>query len=132
MYSLVVVDIGKNRQSQVLVARPPHYSGLGTIDATSCFRIVYLENVFVEILSTHGSDHVKGRTLYVRMCEHIENIPHPVCKIFTDTCPRCLERLQQMKPIAGLRPIITQGFGTRGQVNLIDFQSMPDGDFCFL
>ena len=32
----------------------------------------------------------------------------------------------------GIKPIITHGFGTQGQVDLIDFQSMPDGDFCFL
>ncbi len=24
---------------------------------------------------------------------------------------------------------VTHGFGTRGQVDLIDFQSMPDGEF---
>ncbi len=34
--------------------------------------------------------------------------------------------------MAGLRPIITHGFGVRGQVNLINFQSMPDGVFHFL
>ena len=27
---------------------------------------------------------------------------------------------------------ITHGFGTQGQANLINFQSMPDGDFHFL
>ncbi len=32
----------------------------------------------------------------------------------------------------GIKPIITHGFGAQGQDNLIDFQSMPDGDFCFL
>jgi hypothetical protein len=35
-------------------------------------------------------------------------------------------------PVAGIKPIITHGFGTQGQVDLIDFQSMPKGDFCFL
>ena len=33
---------------------------------------------------------------------------------------------------AGSQPILTKGFGRRGQVDLIDFQSMPDGDFKFL
>ena len=36
------------------------------------------------------------------------------------------------KPKAGFRPIVTNGFGVRGQVDLIDFQSMPDGNFNFL
>jgi hypothetical protein len=35
-------------------------------------------------------------------------------------------------PVAGLQPIVTFGFGTQGQIDLIDFQSMPDGSFRFL
>jgi hypothetical protein len=40
--------------------------------------------------------------------------------------------MKRNRPVAGIKPIITHGFGTRGQVDLIDFQSMPDGNFCFL
>ena len=40
--------------------------------------------------------------------------------------------MEHKKPTAGHQPILTRGFGTRGQVDLIDFQSMPDGDFNFL
>ena len=98
MYSLVVVRIDGNRHSQILVSRPEHYSGLGKIDAVSCFKITYLENVFAEIQSFHGTDHVKGRTLYSRLCERIHNIPRPVCKMFTDTCPLCVERLKRSQP----------------------------------
>jgi hypothetical protein len=36
------------------------------------------------------------------------------------------------RPVAGIKPIITHGFGTQGQVDLINFQSMPNGNFCFL
>jgi hypothetical protein len=36
------------------------------------------------------------------------------------------------RPVVGIKPIITHSFGTQEQVNLIDYQSMPDGDFCFL
>jgi hypothetical protein len=32
----------------------------------------------------------------------------------------------------GVRPILTIGFGTRGQVDLIDFQSLPNGEFKYL
>jgi hypothetical protein len=34
--------------------------------------------------------------------------------------------------VAGIRNIVTAGFGKRGQIDLIDFQSMPDGPFNFL
>ncbi len=33
---------------------------------------------------------------------------------------------------AGHQPIITQGFGAWGQIDLIDMQSMPDGPFKFI
>ncbi len=34
--------------------------------------------------------------------------------------------------MAGIKNIVTKGFGVRGQVDLIDFQSMLDGEFKFL
>ena len=34
--------------------------------------------------------------------------------------------------MAGIKNIVTEGFGVRGQVDLIDFQSMPDGLFKYL
>jgi hypothetical protein len=39
---------------------------------------------------------------------------------------------QRKRPVARIKNIVTEGFGVRGQVNLIDFQSMPDGDFKYL
>jgi hypothetical protein len=36
------------------------------------------------------------------------------------------------KPVAGVKNIVTDGFGIRGQADIIDFQSMPDGVFKYL
>lgn len=66
------------------------------------------------------------------MKKKYDNIPRNVCKLFTDTCRRCTETAVRKKPTAGVKNIITEGFGVRGQVDLIDFQSMPDGEFKFL
>jgi hypothetical protein len=52
--------------------------------------------------------------------------------MFTGMCPICITQMKHNRPVAGIKPIITHGFETRGQVNLINFQSMPNGDFCFL
>jgi hypothetical protein len=52
--------------------------------------------------------------------------------MFTDYFPQCIRVLQRRKPVAGIKNILTEGFGIRGQVDLIDFQSMPDGEFKFL
>ena len=102
------------------------------VDGDSLKRVTYIERVFADLVTAHGPDHNKGRTLYASISELVCNCPRPVCKLFTDTCPRCIERQQRNRPTAGLRPIITRGFNVRGQVDLIDFQSMPDGNFRFL
>jgi hypothetical protein len=36
------------------------------------------------------------------------------------------------KLVAGIKNIVTDEFGARGKVDIIDFQSMPDGMFKFL
>ena len=56
------------------------------------------------------------------MSDVVSNCPRPVCKLL----------MQWNRPRAGLRPIITRGFNVRGQVDLIDFQSMPNGKFRIL
>ncbi len=60
------------------------------------------------------------------------NITREVCKIFTDICPHCIIVLSRRKPTAGMKNIVTDGFGVQGQVDIIDFQSMPDGIFKYL
>jgi len=34
--------------------------------------------------------------------------------------------------VVGIKNVITFGFGVQGQVDLIDFKSMPNGSFKFL
>ena len=119
--------------SVVVVARPTFIQGMDTeIDLNYVKRITYFERVYADIYRGHRQDHTKGRTLYGRVCDSIENIARDYCKLYTDLCPICIQRQTRSRPVAGLKPIVTYGFGTRGQVDLIDFQSMPDGSFRFL
>ena len=119
--------------SVVVVARPTFIQGMDTeIDLNYVKRITYFERVYADIRRAHGQDHTKGRTLYGRVCDSIKNIARDYCKLYTDLCPICIQRQTRSRPVAGLKPIVTYGFGTRGQVDLIDFQSMPDGSFRFL
>lgn len=66
------------------------------------------------------------------MSEQFKNIPRNVCDLFCQTCPTCVAGSNRSRPAAGLRPILTNGFGKRGQVDLINFQSMHDGIFRYL
>jgi hypothetical protein len=121
-----------NGDSAVVVARPPDIIGQEAIDINFVKRITYFEHAFSDIRRAHGEDHAKGRILYGPVCEQIDNIGRIFCKMFTDLCPICIQRQLRNRPITGLQPIVTHGFGTRGQIDLIDFQSMPDGSFHFL
>jgi hypothetical protein len=61
-----------------------------------------------------------------------DNVPCELYKMFSDCCPQCIRLLQGRKPVAGIKNIVTDGFGVRGQVDFIDFQSMPNGEFKIL
>jgi hypothetical protein len=94
-------------------------------------RPTYMERLYDDILQCH-TDHKKGVTLHKKVGEKFCNLSRDWTKLFTATCPGCIQDAPKPKPVAGLRNIITTGFGVRGQVDLIDFQSMPDGSFRFL
>ena len=127
-----VIELGN---SQVLV-----YSQLpqedGNYPALDTYKQVsYYDNLFDDIRNEHiaGNDHCKGRTLENRIKEKYgKSIVRWILKAFTDTCPLCIKKVIRTKTTVGHQPIITKGFGSRGQVDLLDFQSMPDGDFKFL
>jgi hypothetical protein len=118
------------------VARPDDVIGVAIVDKTvdmdTVKRIIYFEAAYTEIKRAHGQDHTKGHTLYAHLGEQFENIGCELCKMFTDICPICITQMKCNQPVTGIKHIITHSFGTQGQVDLIDFQSMPDGNFCFL
>jgi hypothetical protein len=120
----------------ILVAPPHDVIGFAVVDQTvdmeTVKRITYFEAVYTEIKRAHGQDHMEGRTLYDCLGEQFKNIGPELCKMFTDMCLICITQLKRNWPVAGIKPIITHGFGTQEQVNLINFQSMLDGKFCFL
>jgi len=122
-------------ESAVLVLRP--HPSKGAVDVTamalsSLQRPTYIERFFYDLWKIHKDDHCKGRTFYTRVQDTHGNVTRDVCKLFTDVCPHCIVVLSRRKPAAGIKPIITVGMGVRGQVDIIDFQSMPDGLFKYL
>jgi hypothetical protein len=118
------------------VARPNNIIGVAVLDKTvdmgTVKRITYFEVAYTEIKRAHGQYHTKGHPLYARLGEQFENIGRELCKMFTNMCPICITQMKRNRPVTGIKPIITHSFGIQGQVNLIDFQSMPNGDFHFL
>jgi hypothetical protein len=89
------------------------------IDTVLCLS--NLEKTYADIKHHHGADHCKGNTL-LRVCT----------KLFTRTCPIRIQHETRLRRTPGIKPIVACGLGTCGQVDMIDFQSMPNGDFRFL
>ena len=133
-YALVKNGVG----GFLIVERPENAFGLNRngedidVDVDSVVQLTYLEAAYSNINKCHLPDHTKGRTLHARVCRSYSNIARNLTKLYTETCPICIAREVRNKPPAGVRPILTVGFGTRGQVDLIDFQSLPNGDFKYL
>jgi hypothetical protein len=121
-------------KSAVLVHRPEK---IGAVDVsamalTTLQKPTYAERLFTDLWKLHKVDHCKGTTFYFSVRAAYGNVTRDVCKLFTDVCPHCVLVQSRKKPKAGIQPILTSGLGVRGQVDLIDFQSMPDGVFNYL
>ena len=121
--------------SAVLVLRPSPKKGAVDVTAMSLNSLqqpTYAERVFIDLWKIHQSDHCKGVTFFYRVRDKHGNVTRDVCKLFTDVCPHCIVVNSRKKPTAGIQPIITEGMCVRGQTDIIDLQSMPDGAFKFL
>lgn len=55
-------------------------------------------------------------------------VPRPAIEAFLSTCVTCNDR-KGPKRKSPIKPIISEDFNEKGQINLIDFQSIPDGKF---
>lgn len=90
--------------------------------------------VFEDLLKIHiDGGHCKAKTFLARIkIAHGKSIPRWAAEAFVNHCPSCVRRLPRKPSSAGHKPILTKGLGSRGQVDLIDFQSCPDGSFKFL
>lgn len=56
------------------------------------------------------------------------SIPRPAIENFISCCKICNEKKQGRKKVI-VRPILSKDFNERGQVDLIDFQSLPDQNY---
>jgi hypothetical protein len=124
-YNAIVVA----KENAVLVLRPTKGSiadaQLTCLDALQ--QPTYVERLFLDLLKIHRVDHCKGNTFSKRANRAHENVPRELCTMFSSCCPQCITVMQAKKPVAGIKNIVTEGFSVRGQVDMIDFQSMPDG-----
>ena len=103
----------------------------------SAQKVVHYSKMFDVLRDVHelqaGNDHPKSRTLYRRVCARYgKSIPRWVCELFPLYCPVCVRSKPRKKPKAGHQPLLTRGMNVRAQIDLIDYQSMPDGPYNYV
>ena len=99
-----------------------------------CCIVSHDTRIFEDMWRIHiNGGHCKSRSFYERIKQRFgKSIPEKLVHIFVDSCPICTERKVAKTTSAGHKPILTSGMGVRGQVDLIDLQSCPDGSFKYL
>ena len=90
--------------------------------------------VFDDLTRIHlEGGHCKAKTFAARVkAKHGKSIPRWMIELFPSVCSICIAKQPRKPSSAGHKPIITAGFGARGQVDLIDLQSCADGQFKYL
>eukprot|EP00966_Prymnesium_polylepis_P050170 1161379-Prymnesium_polylepis.1 len=97
-------------------------------------RVAHQGKVFEDLLGVHvAGGHCKSKGFRDAVKQKFgKTVPQWVQAILLETCPTCVRRLPRKPTSAGHKPIPTVGLGSRGQGDLIDFQSCPDGQFKFV
>ncbi len=86
----------------------------------------YVEKLFSDLWKIHKDDHCKGLSLFTRAKDRHGNVTRDLCKMFTDICPHCVKLLSCRKPVAGIKNIITEGFGVWGGKSItLTFKACP-------
>lgn len=98
-------------------------------------RIMAVVDSFYNIIrDMHVASGHKGETkTHKKIMEHYSNITMADVKTYIANCERCAEKSKK-KCTRGIVvwPILSTSLNERGQVDLVDFQSLPDGDFKFI
>jgi hypothetical protein len=104
---------------------------MGEFDAAKVLRVCHRDELYDIIQKVHVEmvGHAATAKTYNCIRLHYSNISRAVCEIFVKTCPVCALTKRTLARPEDFKPILTSGFGRRGQCDLIDMQSQPDGDF---
>ena len=94
--------------------------------------MVAAEDLYDKLLEAHIQTGHGGRDKMLYYAKNIWKVPKTACQLFTTCCKTC--NGIQVAPKKGVivKPIISDGFNMRGQVDLIDFQSTHDGEYSWL
>ena len=101
---------------------------------TSRKPFVRLEDIFRVLSEKHVSSTGHGgmEILYKEVSTEYANITVKQVKYFIESCSTCYLKKSKLKKGIVVKPIVTKDFNSRCQVDLIDMQSQPDGEYKFI
>lgn len=98
-------------------------------------NIIYvtpIEEFFDKIDEQHKATGHGGRDKVLYNLKKKYNIPRLPVQIYADLCTICNFKKSQLHAGLVIRPLKSEDFNIRGQVDLIDFQSCADGNYKWL
>ncbi|XP_076045792.1 KRAB-A domain-containing protein 2-like [Oratosquilla oratoria] len=96
--------------------------------------VASLEEVFGIVKTAHEAiGHGGGKKTIVEVKKKWSNITQEVCYLYISFCEHCHQKKARKIP-KGLvvKPVRSHGILSRCQVDLINFQTLPDGDFKYI
>jgi transposase InsO family protein len=78
--------------------------------------------------------HAGEKKTHAKLRDTYDNIPIMAVRACIAECERCQEKRKRKETVSGtvVRPILVSDLNQRGQVDLVDMQSMKDGSFAFI
>lgn len=93
---------------------------------------ISIEDYYEKLLDAHVDTGHGGRDRVIYQIENKFIISKPACAIFVSLRKVCSRKKAKPKSGVVIKPILSDGFNVRGQVDLVDLQSCPDDDLKFL
>lgn len=89
---------------------------------------VAMEDYFDKLVEAHVNTGHGGRDKLIYSLKNKYRISRSACEIFPSCCESCNRKKSCIRKGVVVKPIVTHGFNSRGQMDLIDFQSCARSD----
>ncbi|XP_064118942.1 KRAB-A domain-containing protein 2-like [Macrobrachium nipponense] len=140
----VIAIFKRGKTGQTL--KREHYHILQTFQIASFGEIETVEKKNGKYMATKESvtgiiqqahintDHGGEKKTYKEVCEQYGNIPRSIVSLYIVHCECCVEKRRRKETAAGVvvRPLSVRDLNERGQVDLVDMQTMKDGSYRFI
>ena len=96
-------------------------------------RYATYETLYEAISEIHNQLEHAGRDLmYNKVKKVYANISKLHVQAFVDSCQKCQLKKSRIRKSIVVKPIISKNYNSRAQVDCIDLQSQPDGDYKYV